>query len=283
MIVDFHTHIFPARLAPLVIEDLSRASGTLPYTDGTEKGLLSSMEHAGIQYSVTLPVATNPDKVVSLNRAAVPENTDGRLIRFGAMHPDCPDRKAELRRLAAQGCRGIKIHPVYQGVCLDDIRYLRILDEAGALGLTVVTHTGDDIGFPGVIKCSPAMARHALCEVGPVKLVLAHMGGWHCWEEACDLLADTSACLDTSFSAGTVRLRRENAKTDLDLMNAAQMLDMIRLFGAGRILFGTDSPWTDQKQSVEYLHTLGLTAEEEEKILWKNAARLLSLSEFNEE
>lgn len=280
MIVDFHTHIFPDRMAPSVIDNLSRASGTLPYTDGTARGLLDSMEKSGITYSVTLPVATNPEKVVSLNRAAVPENGNKRLIRFGAMHPDCPDWKAELRRLATQGCKGIKIHPVYQGVCLDDVRYLRILEEAGALGLTVVTHTGDDIGFPGVIKCSPAMARHALCEVGPVKLVLAHMGGWHCWEEAAQQLADTSAMLDTSFSAGTVRLRNGADTAVPGLMDASQMRDMIRLFGADRILFGTDSPWTDQREAVEYLNALGLTGEENENILWKNAARLLSLSEF---
>ena len=30
----------------------------------------------------------------------------------------------------------------------------RILERAGELGLIIVTHAGDDIGFPGVVRCA---------------------------------------------------------------------------------------------------------------------------------
>lgn len=277
MIVDFHTHIFPDALAPKAIPQLSLASGTLPYTDGTEAGLLHSMAQCGITHSVVLPVATNPQKVSSVNRAAVLEKEDGAIIHFGAMHPDCPTWKEELRLLADNGCKGIKIHPVYQGVDLDDIRYLRILNEAGALGMSVVTHTGDDIGFPGVVHCSPAMALNAVKQVGPVKLVLAHMGGWHCWDKALDLLCETSVYIDTSFSFGAIALRPENAGTDLGLLTKEKMLTLIRTFGADRILFGTDSPWAGQAQTLAELRSLGLKDNELDSILWKNAASLLHI------
>ena len=277
MIVDFHTHIFPDQLAPKAIPQLSLASGTLPYTDGTEAGLLRSMAQSGITHSVVLPVATNPQKVSSVNRAAVLEKQDGAIIRFGAMHPDCPNWKEELRLLAENGCRGIKIHPVYQGVDLDDLRYLRILDEAGSLGMIVVTHTGDDIGFPGVVHCSPAMALSAVKQVGPVKLVLAHMGGWHCWQKACELLCDTDVYLDTSFSCGKIALRPEKAETDLGLLAPQKMTVMIRIFGKERILFGTDSPWAGQKEALGELRSLELTQQELDAILWKNAKELLNL------
>ena len=42
-------------------------------------------------------------------------------MSFGAMHPDFEDHAAELKRIKALGLKGIKIHPVYQGVDLDDI------------------------------------------------------------------------------------------------------------------------------------------------------------------
>ena len=107
------------------------------------------------------------------------------MFSFGCIHPDYEDWKQELDRLAAANMRGVKIHPAYQQTDLDDPKYLRILERAGALGLIVVTHAGYDIGFPGCACCTPEKARSALRQVGPVKLVLAHMGGWRCWEQIC--------------------------------------------------------------------------------------------------
>lgn len=276
MIIDFHTHIFPEKIAGNTVDKLSQTSGTVAYSDGTAKGLLRSMRNADISYSVTLPVATNPLKVSHINQAAVFENRDSRIIPFGAMHPDCPNAAEELRRLADFGCKGIKIHPVYQSVDIDDVRYLRILEEAGKLGLIVVTHAGDDIGFPGVIHCSPAMILHAIHEVGPVSLVLAHMGGWGCWEDAQRTLAGTSVYFDTSFSAGSVQLRSNPTQdAPLHLLRKEQLRDMIRALGADRVLFGTDSPWTPQQASADFIRSLGLNDAETDGILWQNAAKLL--------
>lgn len=278
MIIDFHTHIFPDAMAAAVVEKLSKDGGIPPYSDGTASGLLQSMEQSGVTHSVVLPVATNPYKVSSVNRANVLELEDGKIIHFGAMHPDCPDWKQELHTLASHGCKGIKIHPVYQGVDLDDIRYLRILEEAASLNMTVVTHTGDDIGFPGVVHCSPAMALHALQEIGSIKLVLAHMGGWHCWEEATELLSAQNVWIDTSFSAGKV-MRRKDAEErgEVTLLTRDAFVDMIRSFGSKYVLFGTDSPWTAQKDSVQYLLDAGLDPEETDNILFRNATSLLNL------
>lgn len=278
MIIDFHTHIFPDSMAAAVVEKLSKDGGIPPYCDGTEQSLLRSMDNSGITYSVALPVVTNPMKVGSVNRTAVLEKQDGRILHFGAMHPDCPDWKQQLHTLAENGCKGIKIHPVYQGVDLDDVRYLRTLDEAAALGMIVVTHTGDDIGFPGVVHCSPAMARKVLDTLGPVKLVLAHMGGWNCWKEAEELLCGQNVWLDTSFSAGTIKRRADaEDRGEVPVLSDRAFLGLIRSFGADRILFGTDSPWTDQKTAVEHLLQIGLTPGETEKIFFGNAKKLLNL------
>ena len=98
------------------------------------------------------------------------------MFSFGCIHPDYEDWKQELDRLAAANMRGVKIHPAYQKIDLDDPKYLRILERAGALGLIVVMHAGYDIGFPGYACCTPEKARSALRQVGPVKLVLALLG-----------------------------------------------------------------------------------------------------------
>lgn len=278
MIIDFHTHTFPDKIASPVINKLSRTSGTLPYYDGTENGLLASMDAANIQYSVTLPVATNPDKISKINRTWVLEREDSRLIRFGAMHPDAVNWKEELHVLSEHDCKGIKIHPVYQGVDLDDIRYLRILDEAASLGMIVVTHAGDDIGFPGVVHCSPAMALHVIRQIGPMKLVLAHMGGWQCWQQSKELLADTCVLFDTALCCGTVARRSDTTlNNEFNLLTPAELTDMIHTFGSNRILFGTDGPWYGQKQYIQEIAQLALSDDEKANIFWKNAATLLSI------
>ncbi|MEI3141599.1 MAG: amidohydrolase family protein [Lawsonibacter sp.] len=118
------------------------------------------------------------------------------------MHPDAPNWKEELSRVERLGLKGVKLHPVYQGVDFDDPRFLRILDRCGELGLVVLTHAGLDVGFPGKVHASPEMILNALRQVGPVKLILAHMGGWRNWDQVEQLLPHTPVYLDTSFSLG---------------------------------------------------------------------------------
>ena len=48
MIIDFHTHIFPDRLAPRTIAKLEKIGKTRAFTDGTQNGLLASMERSGV-------------------------------------------------------------------------------------------------------------------------------------------------------------------------------------------------------------------------------------------
>jgi uncharacterized protein len=52
----------------------------------------------------------------------------------------------------------------------------------------------------------------------------------------------------------------------------------MRGHGVDRILFGSDGPWTDAGAELAELDQLGLTSDELEAVLWRNAARLLGLS-----
>lgn len=279
MVIDLHAHIFPDKMAAATLSKLSSVSHVRPFTGGTADGLRVSMKQAGIDRSVVLPVATKPEQVTSINDQAVQLKEEEGLIRFGCIHPDFPQWKQELDRIAAQGVKGIKIHPVYQGTDLDDIRYLRILERAGELGLIVVTHTGIDIGYPSEQRCTPRMALRAVEQVGPVTLVLAHMGGWRNWEEAQELLPQASVYLDTSFSTGKITPLDDGyyGPKDLLLMDETAFVQMVRLFGAKRILFGTDSPWTEQKESLEWIAALPLMEEEKRAILGENARKLLNI------
>jgi len=278
--IDFHAHIFPEKISANVIEKLSRVSRTPAFTNGTLSGLKKSMDDAQINFSVILPVATNTSQVEKINSsaAALNEKNFGEgIISFGCIHPDFTNYREELRRVKNYGLKGIKIHPVYQDINLDDVKFLRIIDCAAENDLIVVTHAGLDIGFPGIVRCSPQMAKKVVEEVGNFKFVLAHMGGWKNWNEVLEILADTGVFIDTAFSTGEIIPRCDFIwqKEDLQLLNAEKFLKFVKIFGAERILFGTDSPWTAQKDSVEFIENLPLADVDKNKILGLNAKNLL--------
>ncbi len=278
MIIDFHTHTFPDKIAAAALAKMQGDSHSRTFSDGTRSGLQRSMAQAGIHHSVVLPVATNPAKIAHINDLSIQLTDRDGMIYFGCVHPDAPDWYDELGRIAAAGIKGIKIHPVYQGTDINDVRFLRILDRAGALGLIVLTHAGDDIGFPGVVRCSPEMTADALRQVGPLQMVLAHMGGWRNWDRVAQL-AETGVYIDTSFSLGKIPCLEDGYYTTEQraLLSIDEFCRLVRIFGAERVLFGTDSPWSDQSESLAAIRALPVAEADKAAILGGNAQKLLRL------
>ena len=279
MITDFHTHTFPDAIAQKAIAGMQQNSHAAAFGSGTLDGLLSSMDAAGVGRSVVLPVATNPLKISSMNDKLLSQEKSQRVVNFGAMHPQAENWKQELNRLAAAGVPGIKLHPQYQGTDITDIRYLRILEHAASLGLLVVTHAGDEIAYPGVVRCSPEMVKSVFDQLGNIPLVLAHMGGWKNWQRVAENLAHTGCYLDTAISLGSIApIDDHYSPAELPLLSGDDFVSLVRAFGSERILFGTDSPWADQAEEIKKITALPLTREEIENILSHNAVRLLGLS-----
>ena len=277
MIIDFHTHTFPDKIAAAAVAHMSEAGRLTAFTDGSDAGLIASMQRAGIDRSVVLPVVTNPEKAGHINAFSAGCNGKTAVIHLGGMHPDTPDMKKETFAAAALGLKGIKIHPVYQRTDIDDIRFLRLLEAAGEAGLFVVTHAGLDVGFPGAEQASVPKIENALRQTGPVTLVLAHMGGWKQWAQAGALAAFPNVYVDTAFSLGRIRPTAPGYyhEEELPLLDGEGAVRLIRAFGAHRVLFGSDSPWADQAETLALFRQLPLTQEERELILYRNAGKLM--------
>ena len=276
--IDFHTHTFPDRIAAAAVGKLEQKAHATSFSDGTREGLLRCMQAAGIDHAVVLPVATNPLKCASMNDTS--HALDGRdnLTYFAAIHPDALDWHKELGRAKALGFKGVKIHPVYQDVPIDDPRFVRILERCGELGLIVVMHGGLDIGFPGVERCSPQRLRAALRQAGPVTLVAAHMGGWRNWREVPENLLDTGVYLDTAYTLGAISpIDSHYAPEELPMLADERFVELVRIFGSHRVLFGTDSPWDDMSACVARIRALPLTEAEKADIFDSNARRLLGM------
>ncbi len=279
MIIDFHTHTFPDKIAQRAITGMQANSHAAAFADGTVSSLHESMASAGIDHSVVLPVATNPTKLTSMNDTAIQLNGKDGIIHCGAVHPLAENWEAELVRIAGAGLKGIKIHPFYQGVDINDIRYLRILGKAAELGLITVMHAGSEIAYPGEVRCSPRMTADALCQLGPIPIVLAHMGGWKNWDRVAEYLVPTGCYIDTAISLGAIAPLNDGYYTpeELPLLSQKAFCDLVNAFGSHRVLFGTDSPWADQKSEIDKICTLPLTDEAKYNILGGNARRLLNI------
>ena len=265
MIIDFHTHIFPDKLAAKTIPALAKRAGIPAHTDGTVGGLLDSMDQAGVYMSVVLPVATKADQFDSINQFAqyVNDTHCPRLLSFGGIHPDSEDYKAQLDQIKEMGFVGIKLHPDYQGVMIDDVRYMNIIEYADALDLIISVHAGTDIGMPDPVHCPPDRARKVFDCIKPKKLVLAHYGGFGQWEQAYEYLAGEDLYLDTAFI--------------FDYIEEEMFLKIWEKHDKSKILFATDSPWSDAAKSIAAVRNLPIQKQDIDNILGNNALKLLQL------
>ncbi|MBO4922402.1 MAG: amidohydrolase family protein [Lachnospiraceae bacterium] len=286
MLIDFHTHTFPKDIAEKVMSKLAAHAAIRYYTKATNESLLESMDRAGVDISVVLPVVTKPSQYMTINKTAIwiNETFSNRLISFGGIHPDNENYREILKGLVKSGIKGIKLHPLYQETNIDDIRYLRIIETACELGLIVVLHAGKDLSFPGD-HASPKKISHMMDIIKPVRIVLAHMGAYAGWDEVYDMICGRGAYLDTSFSVYPIRPQSDSQK-DLELLKANDMLvpeldkelfrKMVKKNGADHILFASDSPWCDQKETYELIDTC-LDDEDKKAVYYQNALKLLNL------
>lgn len=271
MILDFHTHAFPDRLAPRAIAQLTEnasASGYTPLTDGTVEGLIASMDRAGIDRSVVCNIATNPHQMVKVNDFAISCLSNPRLIPLGSLHPHVPvpDMETELHRLKGAGISGLKIHPDYMGIEIDDPAFDPIFSLCESGNMFVVTHAGFDPVSPNHIHCPPDGVLRVMARHPSLKLVVAHTGGFDCEREVLDKLCGTNVYLDTSLAAVRNAKSREWG---------ALCADILLRHDPSRILFATDTPWSEPAAEIAFVRDVVRSEETTEMILHENAERLI--------
>lgn len=261
MVIDFHTHIFPEKIADRALRSMEGTSGLTTQAAGTLAALKASMAAGGIDRSVTCPIATKPSQTESINRFAIGQLAEPGIVPLGSVHPQGEHIPDTLQALRDAGIRGIKIHPDYQGMPIESKEYIEILQCCRALGLFCVTHAGWDASFPERPMCTPRGVRKIWDDIRGVTLIAAHMGGWKLWDEVEENLRGTDVLIDTSFS--------------FDYLGAPAMREMILRFGPERVLFGTDSPWDGQGKARQDFLSLALPDDVTEQVFSGNALRVL--------
>lgn len=283
MVIDFHTHNFPEKLAARAVAVMCeklvpgiKACGygpLRPVGDATIATQLRDMDRCGVDICVNCPVCTYPENFEAIFRRALAmrEGREGKAVaernfQLGSIHPRDPAFKEHIEMLRANGFPGIKLHPNYMDVNLADptlVPFFRALCDAG---LFVISHTGFDPGYVDAPSVAGPMEIATLLTAVPgLKFVAAHLGG-ECGSDAhaTDVLLPFETCwIDTA----TMYFRDD----------APEARRVVREWPVDRMVFGTDYFWRDQGHLINWVKNLRPDRDDQEKIFHLNAERLLGL------
>ena len=267
MIIDFHAHVFPDKIAQKTVDFLAIKGGTKPDYNGTVEGLEKANDTAGVDLAVCLPVLTKPTQFDSVLGFAVSLNDKykgKKILSFAGIHPLCDDIEGKLQAVKNAGIKGVKIHPDYQETFIDDDNYIKILETAKKLDLIVVTHSGIDCAYKDCdAMCPPDRARKVIDKVKHEKFVLAHMGAAEMVDEFLELVAGLDVYIDTAYV--------------LKYLTKEQFTAILNKHGEDKILFATDAPWSSAVEDLKILKSFVTDERVLEKILYKNACELLGI------
>ncbi|MCL2270774.1 MAG: amidohydrolase family protein [Treponema sp.] len=258
-IIDFHTHIYPEKIAAKAVASIGEFYTVAMQGNGTVESLLESGRRGGIGHFVVFSAAAIPGQVQAINDYIASTCRERpEFTGFGTLHPDMEKPREEIERLIALGLKGVKFHPDMQRFNIDDGRMMDIY--AALEGrLPVIFHTGD---YRYTFSHPSRLAR-VLDNFPKLCAIAAHFGGWSVVDIAYDYLHNRRCYFDVSSSLSFLGVRRA--------------AELIRSYGAERFLFGSDYPMWDPAACLEEFMALDLTGSERELILWKNARTVLAL------
>lgn len=283
MLIDVHVHVSrPEHEHPWVLEfirdEYEGDIWALVKDVLTPAGLRPFLQQNGIDWAVALaevnPVTTGntPNEYVAdlcAQANALPDpptGPRGRLLPFASLNPFVVNDLAdELERLITEfGFRGFKVYPVYQHHYVNDSRMYPLYARAQELGVPMLVHTGSSVFKGARIKYGdPLHLDDVAIDFPKLTILMAHSGRpfWYA-------------------QAFWMARRHENVYMEISGLPGKKLLeyfpDLERL--ADKVVYGSDWPGNPYlRRNVEAIEALPLKAETKEKILWKNAARILGV------
>ncbi|MBQ5539441.1 MAG: amidohydrolase family protein [Bacteroidales bacterium] len=259
MIIDFHAHIYPAKIAEKASKNIGLFYNTQMCYDGSPEKLLESGRKIGVEKYIVHSTATVAHQVEAINNYIISEvNLHKEFVGFGTIHPDYEDFENELKRIKSLGLRGIKLHPDFQKFQVDTPGMDDVYEVIAELKMPVLVHAGDyRYDFSG-----PKRILHVLEKHPSLIVVAAHFGGYTEWDNAMEYLVGQRVWFDTSSTLWKLPIKKAD--------------EMIKAHGFEKFLFGSDYPMWDHEDELKRFLRLSLSPEEREAILYKNAEKLLS-------
>ncbi len=266
MRVDVHTHIWPDRIAPAVLENMTGTFGYPAVGINTVDGIKEHMRASGVDKSVVLGVVERLDHLPGANDWLI-SIQDDMLVPFGAMHPDLEDKAAEVRRMREAGIKGFKLHPMVNSYYPDDPRMFPFYEEMGD-DMVVEIHSGRWAHTqPGdTVWADPARIMNVVRQFPKLKLIALHLGGFYMLDEAeRELIGRENVLIDTTWPPALKELGSET------------LAGIVSRHGAEKVCFGTDFPLADMAEDAKFIESLPLPDAAKEQMLGENARELIGL------
>lgn len=254
-IYDAHSHIFPEKISDKAATAIGEFYDIPMYAGGSSTRLLEEERKINIKQCLVCSTATVVHQVGAINTFIKDEcDRHSEFFGFGTLHPDMPRDEAEkeVDRIISMGLHGIKFHNDFQKCNIDDEKMYMLFDIIGGR-LPILFHMGDN----RYDYTRPARLARAMKDFPSMRVLAAHFGGYRSWEEAeAVLTAGENIRFDTSSS--------------LPFISPSHARHMINRFGVESYFFGTDFPMWKPEEELERFFAIGLSYEDNRKILSEN-------------
>jgi predicted TIM-barrel fold metal-dependent hydrolase len=230
--------------------------------------------------------------------AGVIKRHDGRFLGYAVLAPKAPEAAAdELERAVTElGFVGWNTHSNIGGAYLDEERFLPIFSKAEQLDIPIYLHptipafsqartygfplAGPALGF-GMEVCLTMLRLiySGLFDRHPrLKIILGHLG------EGLPFIMERIDWAYVRPFAPELRPKNEKRPSDYLRKNVwvttsgnyykPAFMCTAEAFGLDRILLGTDYPYEESRECIEFIEGLPLSDSEREKIYYRNAGQL---------
>ena len=130
MVIDFHAHVYPEKIAQRAAESIGAFYDVPMHHAGSVSVLLQRMAEGGIDRSLIHSVALVPSRAATINDFIAREVSEHpqQLTGYATLHPDMTEAEAEaeLQRALGLGLKGVKLHNDMQQIALSDPRMDKI-------------------------------------------------------------------------------------------------------------------------------------------------------------
>lgn len=279
MIIDFHTHIFPANVSEnrekyFTSETAFKLLYSSPKSKlaGAEK-LIEVMDENGVDKSVVFGFPWENDELFRMHNDYIIEAAlkyPDRLIGFSCFDPFNSKAENETARCLDAGLKGVGELAFYtSGIDDESIKRLSpVMEICSQKGVPALIHTNEPVGhyYPGKTPNTLLEIYNLIKRFPENKIVLAHWGG--------GIFFFNLLKKEVKESMKNVYFDTAASPFLYDSKIYTQARDMI---GAGKILFGSDFPLLKPARYFKEIKDAGLGKEDVEKILGANAKNLLNV------
>ena len=262
IIHDAHTHIFPDKIAAKATKSIGDFyEFDKMYCDATTENLNKTDEKIHAGFKLVCSSAVTKEQVDGINTFIVSEcSKNPSFLGFAALHPETKNYIEVLDYAQEHGLRGVKFHSDFQRCNIDDKRAYPMYKEMVKRNMPVLFHMGDHrYDFS-----SPLRLKKLMHDIPDLKIMAAHFGGYHRWDDALTLEKSKNLYFDTSSA--------------LPFMEKEIVYKFFEKFGDDSFLFGTDFPMWNAEEELERFLSLNLGEETNEKVLHKNFEKLFGLT-----